>query len=282
MRIRLVSLSILMMMLGPSLVHAVPQPTYYLALGDSLAIGVQPSAGGDVATNRGYADDLYSVFRSRFRGLALAKLGCSGETTTSMIHGGICTYAEGSQLSAAVNFLLTHRVAFVTLDIGGNNIDKCVSLAGIDSTCVTDAINTVASDLPQILAELRSAAGPYTLIVGMNYYDPFLAAWKLGPAGQLLANASLLATNAFNGVLEKVYRDPAFDVPVADVADAYQINNPLPIFNLPLNVFIELTWTWIGAPPPFGPDIHPNAVGYAVIAGEFARKIDAPLGRGYF
>jgi len=274
MRIRLVSLSILVMMLGPALAHAVPQPTYYLALGDSLAIGVQPSQSGDVATNQGYADDLYSVFRSRFRGLALAKLGCSGETTTSMIHGGICTYADGSQLAAAVNFLLTHRVAFVTLDIGGNDIDHCVSLAGIDSTCVADAISTVGTDLPQILAELRSAAGPDTLIVGMNYYDPFLAAWRLGPSGQLLANASLLATNAFNGVLEKVYA--AFDIPVADVADAYQINNPLAIFNLPLNVFIELIWTWIGAPAPFGPDVHPNAVGYVAIAGAFARKIETP------
>jgi lysophospholipase L1-like esterase len=274
MRIRLVTFSILVMLLGPALVHAVPQPTYYLALGDSLAIGVQPSLSGDVATNQGYADDLYSVFRTRFRGLTLAKLGCSGETTTSMIHGGICTYADGSQLAAAVNFLLTHRVAFVTLDIGGNDIDHCVSLAGIDGTCVTDAISTVGTDLPQILAELRSAAGPDTLIVGMNYYDPFLAAWRLGPSGQLLANASLLATTAFNGLLEKVYG--AFDIPVADVADAYQINNPLPIFNLPLNVFIELIWTWIGAPAPFGPDIHPNGVGYVAIAGAFARKIEAP------
>jgi lysophospholipase L1-like esterase len=274
MRVRLVSLSVLVMLLGPALVHAVPQPTYYLALGDSLAIGVQPSLSGDVATNQGYADDLYAVFRTRFRGLALAKLGCSGETTTSMIHGGICSYPEGSQLAAAVNFLLTHRVAFVTLDIGGNDIDHCVSLAGIDSTCVTAAISTVGTDLPQILAELRSAAGPDTLIVAMNYYDPFLAAWRLGPGGQLLANASLLVTTAFNGVLETAYR--AFDIPVADVADAYQINNPSPIFNLPLNVFIELTWTWIGAPAPFGPDIHPNAVGYVVIAGAFAKKIETP------
>jgi hypothetical protein len=29
----------------------------------------------------------------------------------------------------------------------------------------------------------------------------------------------------------------------------------------------------MGAPSPFGPDIHPNAVGYAVIAGAFAEKI---------
>ena len=39
------------------------------------------------------------------------------------------------------------------------------------------------------------------------------------------------------------------------------------------NVLIELTWTWIGAPPPRGPDTHPNAVGYLAIAGAFYKAI---------
>ena len=63
MRIRWVSLSILVMLWGPGLSHAAARPNYYLALGDSLAIGVQPSASGeDVSTNQGYADDLYALF----------------------------------------------------------------------------------------------------------------------------------------------------------------------------------------------------------------------------
>ena len=33
----------------------------------------------------------------------------------------------------------------------------------------------------------------------MNYYDPFLAAWQLGPNGQALAVTSLQATTTFNG-----------------------------------------------------------------------------------
>ena len=64
MRVRLVTLSILVMLCVPALAHASTQPIYYLALGDSLAIGVQPSANGDVATNQGYADDLFAVFRT--------------------------------------------------------------------------------------------------------------------------------------------------------------------------------------------------------------------------
>jgi hypothetical protein len=110
----------------------------------------------------------------------------------------------------------------------------------------------------------------------MNYYDPFLAAWQLGPAGQILANQSLAATISFNSLLQGWYA--FFHIPVADVAAAYHITDfsPGPVPGIPLNVFLALTLTWIGAPPPVGPDIHPNALGYAVIAGAFVQTIAAP------
>ena len=65
------------------------------------------------------------------------------------------------------------------------------------------------------------------------------------------------------------------DPPESSALHAYRINDftLIPFINLPVNVFLTLTWTWMGAPSPFGPDIHPNAVGYAVIAGAFAEKI---------
>ena len=99
------------------------------------------------------------------------------------------------------------------------------------------------------------------------------AAWTLGAAGQALAKESVVATTAFNGLLVTVYQ--AFSVPVADVAHAYRITDftPIPFINLPVNVFLTLSWTWMGASPPFGPDVHPNAVGYAVIAGAFVEKV---------
>jgi hypothetical protein len=110
----------------------------------------------------------------------------------------------------------------------------------------------------------------------MNYYDPFLAAWKLGASGKLVASESLTATLAFNSLLQGWY-DVA-GVPVADVAGAYHITNfaLVPIVGVPLNVLLALSLTWIGAPPPVGPDIHPNALGYAVIAGAFVKTIAAP------
>jgi lysophospholipase L1-like esterase len=271
MRNRLLSILQVLVLTGAG--HAATSPTYYLALGDSLAQGVQPSLTGNVVTNQGYADDLFAVFRRRVPELTLEKLGCPAETTSTMIHGGICRYAEGSQLAAAVSFVQTHRIAFITIDIGGNDIDNCIAITGIDSTCFSNALTTVGGNLPQILAALRSAAGPNTPILGMNYYDPLLAAWTLGPNGQALAYTSLQGTTVFNGVLQSAYQ--AFSIPVADVAKAFQIDNfkPIPVVNLPLNVFLTLSWTWMGAPAPLGPNIHPNAVGYAVIAGAFANKI---------
>jgi lysophospholipase L1-like esterase len=276
MRIRLLSLLLLGMLLASAVAQATAQ-VYYLALGDSLAIGIQPSLKGDMPTNQGYVDDLYKAFRPYIPGLLLAKLGCSGETTTSMRDGTVCSYSEGSQLNAAVNFLKNHPVAFVTIDIGANDIDHCInpSTGVIDEECAMQAGITVGTNLPLILTALRAAA-PNTLIVGMNYYDPVLAAWTLASDGQSLARASEVDTLAFNTVLETAYQ--AFSVPEADVASAFHMTDfaNIPFINLPVNVFLTLSWTWMGAPAPFGPDIHPNALGYGTIAIAFGEKIARP------
>src|SRR5215472_10091145 len=88
-------------------------PVYYLALGDSLSRGIQPGwAGADVPTSQGYPDQLAALLRQARRpgpapgdrpplaALQLVQLGCSGETTSTMIHGGICPYRAGSRLPA--------------------------------------------------------------------------------------------------------------------------------------------------------------------------------------
>jgi hypothetical protein len=57
--------------------HHKPPVSYYLALGDSLAVGVQPDATGtSVETRSGYADQLYAALRRSHPGLRLVKLGC--------------------------------------------------------------------------------------------------------------------------------------------------------------------------------------------------------------
>ena len=276
MRVRLIAASALVLSLASSLASAAPAPPYYLALGDSLALGTQPNTIGVLGpTSRGYVDDLYALYRLRHPDLRLAKLGCSGETTTSMLGGGKCPYELGTQLAQAADFIRNHRVVLITLSIGGDDVLQCFNLQlfDVDEPCVFRGLGVIGPQLGQILEILRGAAGRRVPIVGMNYYDPFLAAATLGPVGVDLAAASLVVTTQMNDQLGAVYS--GFRVPVANVARAFRITDTtvVPGYSLPVNVLLELAWTWVGALPPVGPDIHPNSTGYAVIAGAFAREI---------
>jgi lysophospholipase L1-like esterase len=264
---------------GGSAGHAL---VYYLSLGDSLAQGVQPnSSGQSVETDQGYADDLLAAGQATFPTLRLVKLGCPGETTSTLVTGGICTYPLGSQLAQAVSFLHAHRgfVAFVTIDIGANDIDGCVADGEGNPACVDAAFASVSTNLPTILGKLRSAAGPAIPIIGMNYYDPFLAAWLQGTAGQTLAVESEQLAVQYNGVLDSIYGGAGSAV--ADVQDAFSTTDftdmvSLPgIGGVPLNVARICEWTWMCAASPLGPNIHANTTGYEQIAEAFQTVLPA-------
>ena len=255
---------------------------YYLALGDSLAAGVQPDAtGAEVPTDQGYASDLAAQLKQRSRHLDFVDLACPGETTTTMLDGG-CPYPHpyANQVDAAVAFLAAHQGAriLVTIDIGANNVDSCAGASGIDPACVEAGLTAAAVDLPKILGKLKSSAGPRTVFAAMNYYDPFLAAWLSGPAGQAEATASVALSTQFNGLLGAAYA--AFGVPVADVSSTFQTTDftplvPLtPTLQVPLNVARICQWTWMCAPPPVGPNIHANKVGYQQIAETFEARLN--------
>ncbi|EQD35139.1 hypothetical protein B1A_18441, partial [mine drainage metagenome] len=112
--------------------------------------------------------------------MAPTDLGCPGETTTTMINGGICSYsADGSfstsspaspQLTSAEGFLRSNKadVKLVTIDIGANDLLACAPTSSsptISPTCVANAIATASRNLATILAGLR-AADPRAHIVG--------------------------------------------------------------------------------------------------------------------
>jgi len=166
---------------------ATTRTEYYLALGDSLAAGVGSPDG------KGYVPDLFKKASKKSKkehaSLVLENLACSGATTGSMIDGPGCDYSTGTQLGDAEAFLEAHpgQTAFVTIDIGANDVDDCTSGTTINETCVTNGLNAVSTNLPVILSGLTSAGGT-TPIVGMSYYDPFLAAWLLGAAGRRWRN----------------------------------------------------------------------------------------------
>lgn len=260
---------------------------YYVSLGTSLSVGIQPDAAGvNQLTDQGYADQLFDIIEPDFRKIRLVKLGCPGETTTTMMAGGICTYSKGSQLAEAVKFLHAHKdkVELITIDIGVNDIlgAGCIVDTNVDFACIQGAFFQVAVNLPVILSALREAADPGTPIIGMNYYNTFLASWLTGPAGQVLAFQSSQLARIFNdGVLGLTYG--AFGIPVADVADAYLSDDfatlvPFPTPDspllVPLNVAVICQLTYMCVPPPVGPNIHANPTGYGVIAATFAVLFD--------
>ncbi len=260
-------------------------PHFYLSLGDSLSQGVQPDAEGhSVETDQGYADGLFQMERSSFPRLHLVKMGCPGESTETMMHGGICSYAQGSQLAQAVHFLRHHRknTVFVTLDIGANNVDGCLHDGQVDQQCISDGLDAVQADVPVIVAALNAALGSHgtSQMVGMRYYDPYLAFYLDGPDGQALAALSLQLTNLFNFILQSAYQ--ALGWKVANVSFAFQTNDTTdtvdypPYGTIPVNVANICTYTWMCADPPVGPNIHANAAGYQLIAQVFAGQITGP------
>jgi lysophospholipase L1-like esterase len=264
--------------------HAEPVPaTYYLALGDSLSQGVQPDAAGtSVPTEQGYANQLYAVLRRSQPALQLVKLGCTGETTATMIHGGICRYRGGSQLAAAVAFLSAHRghVLLVTIDIGANDPEDCGSTLSVRAitSCVGTNLPEAASNQGTILARLRAAAGPSVRIVGMSYYLPALAEWLNGTMGQAVALVSERLAAGYNDLLDRAYADAG--VRVANVFGAFETSDfgnrvAVPgVGTVPRNVARICQWTWECVSPPRGPNQHANEAGYGVIARAFLSVAD--------
>ena len=226
-----------------------------------------------MVTGDGYPDQVYAALHPSRPGLKLVKLGCPGETTASMINGGICPYQGGSQLAAAVAFLQAHRgrVLLVTLDIGANDPEHCGGEPGLSqlAKCAVKDVPAAVGHLGTITTRLKAAAGPSVRIVGMNYYLPALAEWRSGLPGHVVAWTAEKLAAVYNNLLGRVYVKSG--VRVANVFGAFDtadFTRPAGT-NVPRNVALVCQWTWQCAAPPRGPNQHANQAGYRVIARTF-------------
>lgn len=257
---------------------------YYVSLGTSLSVGVQPNSSGiTLPTNDGYADQLFDQIRPAFeaagtqpRELRLIKFGCPGETLDKMMNGGSCPYLAGSQLEAAVDFISDSpaKIHLVTIDMGANDFRDANCIGDtVDAECISDVSAQIVTDLATVLTALNDAAGPNTTIIGLNYYNPFLSSWLDDLAGQALAMESALVVSSLMDMLELTYETAG--IPVADVAAAFQSDDfttlvpsslPAPNDMLPLSVANICEFTYMCDADPVGPDIHANDAGYSLIA----------------
>ena len=249
-------------------------PHYYVSLGDSLSQGYLAGVGD---TDQGYADLLFQRLHAQDPSLQLVKLGCSGETTTTMIDGGRCLdrYPVGtSQLDVAEQFLRDHRgqVTHLTLDIGANDVAGCAEGGSIDAACVTQGTVKIGTNQQTILDRLTAADGKLPASVGMNYYDPFLAYWLTGAQGQVLATASVSLLVAINTVETAAYLAHGFKV--ADAMTAFHTldfaNKRVvePYGKLPRNVADICQFTSMCDQN----NIHPTPQGYQILADAFGRR----------
>jgi lysophospholipase L1-like esterase len=240
---------------SPPPVYQPPQ-RYYVALGDSIAYGFQPtkSPGAPAsAFDTGYVD----VFAARLRELSpkiqVVNYGCPGESTVTFTRGRCPGLADGfklhdrfrgSQLDAALSFLRAHRgqVSPITLTLWGNDVLP-LSQKGKRAPSV---ITAFASRFSSILQRLRAAAPTAEIIV--------TGAWN--PEADQLAKA------------EPLYRSLDAAIARAAAASRARVAKVFPAFNGTGNARAQrarlcaLTFCSKGDP-------HPTDAGYRVMADAF-------------
>jgi lysophospholipase L1-like esterase len=256
-------------------------PPFYLDIGGSASIGVQPSSTGahNQRTDHGYSNDVVAVEAAKGVTLTLDEIGCSGETTTTMLNGGDkCYISPDSQLAEAISFLAAHhdQTGLVTIDLGFNDLRNCLHSLTVDPMCVSDKLELLQDQLPEILTDLKAAAGPDTTFVGVGHYNPYLADETRGRSGRAFADKSSSVVRSLNNTLSDIYA--TFDIPMANVAKQFSLDTSeyvhLPgVGTVPGIVARTCELTWMCPLNGVKPNIHPDDAGYLAIA----EAIDAVL-----
>jgi lysophospholipase L1-like esterase len=250
-----------------------PVSAFYLAIGGSGSLGVQPTAGYPKGqrTDDGYADYLVAAEAAEGVTLDLHQIGCSGETTNDMLHGDRCYAFPDTQLNEAITFLKSHQDedGLVTIDLGFNDLLPCFHHHSKSSACVDKQLGTVRDQLTEIVSVLKDVAGPNVEFIGVGHYDPYLADFLRGRKGADMATSSVHMVRHLDEVLSSVYH--SFGIAIADVGGAFKIDSTAPVAlagnrTEPENVAEVCLLTWMCQPPPLGPNIHPNDAGYELIA----------------
>ncbi len=235
---------------GPGVVNSTNAdgPTYYVALGDSLAANV----GVDQARD-GYVSRLHNQLQSMDgASYGLRNFGISGETSGTLIRSG--------QLDEAVAFMESNSISYVTLDIGANDL-----LGHLGSSDCSDDLQTPACQerlsstfasyevhMVEILDRIQDAA-PDATILFMRAYNPFSLGFGAAVGLEQETSDTLQTLNDIAAAL-------AAERGIL-VADAFT----------PMGGTTAATTHMIDSPP----DIHPIPIGYDILTGSF---VDALAG----
>ena len=202
---------------------------YYLALGDSIAYGIQPTKMKPGARPADFDTGYVDVFAARLRkltpGLRVVNYGCPGESTVTFARGGCPAFADhvklhdtfrGAQLEAALSFLQAHPgdVSPITVTLYGNDwlpvlLDTCKGNVECARKHAPSATKAFASRLTAILRRIRAAAPDAEIIV--------TGAWNPDP-------------NSLRQ-LRTVYRSLEASIVRASIASQAKVARMLPVLN---------------------------------------------------
>jgi lysophospholipase L1-like esterase len=214
--------------------------TYYVALGDSLAAAVGVDGFAD-----GYVSQVHRELSLRDGAVyGLRNFGRSGETSGTMLTGG--------QLDDAIDFAENHGVAYVTIDIGAN--DLLGHLASSDCSedgeapgCISrieGSLDAYRGNLETILDRIENEL-PEATVIFLLTYNPFSLGFENEVAFESQSNDVLMRLN-------EIAADAAADRNFL-VADGFT----------PMRGTATATTHMVDTPP----DIHPNAIGYDILTG---------------
>jgi lysophospholipase L1-like esterase len=163
---------------------------YYLALGDSLAYGLQPGKVAAGLPPSGFRTGFVDVFAVRLWKLSptikVVNYGCPGESTVTFTAGG-CPWVtgrhllhdpyNGSQMSAALAFVKAHpnRVGPITITLWSNDVIALSKVCKGNLACVQAraprALGAFATRLGSILRRLREAEPQAEIVVTGSWND---------------------------------------------------------------------------------------------------------------
>lgn len=258
---------------------------FYLDVGGSSSLGYQPTGRltkdgqlFDAPTNRGYADDLVKL-EDQSVSLSLFRIGCPGETVATLLgEKDHCYKLPVTQMSIAQRILKAHfdDPGVVSIDIGFNDVQPCIETAVVEDECASAARQLVQEDLPKVVSELKSAAGPQVHFVGVEYGDPFLGRYLEGTSEHADATETLSEITELDQVLTSVYAKAGVAVASGATTFSSASTTPTAMANgvvVPKNVAVICADTYMCRAYPFGPDDHPNDAGYEAIAQEMFRVL---------
>ena len=246
--------------------------TRYLALGDSVAFGFNPTVPVSLSNYHGYPE-----FTSDALHRKVANASCFGESSGSMISASapdlgchawkaagrpLFVPYNGTQLDYAVDYLRENpNPELVTINIGGNDLGLLILSCNGDVGCELAGLPGVLADYGQhlftIFTRIRNEAGyqgPMVLLTyyAVNYEDPL----EVGGLSSLNGIAAGLA--------------PAFGVKVADGFNAFFVATiPFGGDSCAAGLLVKL--------PDGTCDRHPSVAGQKLLAATVTDVVDQKI-----